>query len=123
MGGNPSRSASASVRSDYVDPVSIVIEDSVEESRRSVRQHGTWSTGENRRHQVPSPTEQSVSDGIGALMHSVEASRLNPPVHDLHVKTKVLQLPQRNHSVLSRGKIGDGAIDTTLRLTGRFPYI
>jgi len=56
-------------------------------------------------------------------MHSVQASRLDTPVHDLHMKTKVLQLPQRHHSVLSRGKIGDDAIDTTLPPTGRFPYI
>ncbi|HVD39932.1 MAG TPA: hypothetical protein VNC16_02860 [Solirubrobacterales bacterium] len=64
-----------------------------------------------------------MADGIGPLMHPMQASGRHALVDHLDVKPEFLQLPKRHHPELPPRQPGDSPVNPDLLPTGRFPSI
>jgi hypothetical protein len=97
------RSPSSPVRRNHINPVPRVIEDRVEERRRTVRQDRSGTTSEYGSHQAPLPTQHGIAEGVNALMDPMEPADRLPFPSDLLSKAEVVQLPTSHNPVLLLG--------------------
>jgi hypothetical protein len=120
MGSDVHRRPTATVRSDDVNAGPDFVREAVQNRGGAMRENCIWTAGEYSRKQVPVPGQQSVPDGIDALVDAMKASGRRPLPRNLLVE--IWHLPQSHQPVLPIRQISQAFIEfhPTASPTGRF---
>ncbi|HEX5526429.1 MAG TPA: hypothetical protein VFX44_04405 [Solirubrobacterales bacterium] len=98
MSRNAGGCATATIRRDDIDSRSAVIEKTVQQSGRSMRENCPGPAGKDRCQQMSLFIEKRMSYRVNALVDPVEPSCIRPLPR--HIRIERRQLPQRDQSIL-----------------------
>jgi len=108
MCGDPRRAAPAPIWRDDINAIARVVEDAVEIRGRAMGQNRSGTTGEHGREQMSLSGKEAVTNGVNALLNTVESSRVSSL--PCQVSIQIRELPESNQTVLTIRQISQLAI-------------